>query len=107
MFGGAPPGLQITEDPAATVRFTATDSGRQWLVTLGRVGGEYRGRQVDEPTFVVADEDDGRPVAASITGLAEDLDCWLWNRPQRHSVEHQGDHDVIARTVAVVREGIT
>lgn len=106
MLGGAPDGVEMIPEPAATVRFTATDSGRQWLVTLGRMQGELRGKSVDEPTFIVADADAHEPAAAEITAIAEDLDCWLWNRPPRHRVGHDGDPDVLARASAIVREGI-
>jgi uncharacterized protein (TIGR03083 family) len=106
MYGGAPDGLDITPDPAATVRFTAADSGRQWFVTLARMTGEYGGKPVDETTLVVADEDPGEPAAAYVTGIAEDLDCWLWGRPPRHDVDHSGDHAVLARLSAMVRDGI-
>jgi hypothetical protein len=106
MFGGAPADGEVTPDPAATVRFTAADTGRQWFVTLGRVRGELRGKAYDEPTFVPEDVDSGVPAAASITATAEDLDCWLWNRPSRHRIDHRGDHAVLARTAAIVRDGI-
>jgi hypothetical protein len=106
MYGGAPAGAEILPDPAATVRFTATDAGRQWFVTLGRVRGELRGKPIDEPTFIPADIDPGGSAAASVTASSEDLDCWLWNRPSRHRVDHHGDHDVLVRTAAIVRDGI-
>lgn len=106
IFGGAPADSEVTLDPAATVRFTASDTGRQWLVTLGRVRGELEGRRFDEATFIPADADSGVPAAASITAIAEDLDCWLWNRPSRHRVDHRGDHDVLVRAAAIVRDGI-
>jgi uncharacterized protein (TIGR03083 family) len=106
MFGGAPAEVEVIPDPGATVRFTAADSGCQWQVTLGRMVGEFRGKPVDEPTFVVAETDDHAPAAAEITALAEDLDCWLWNRPARHRVDHHGDREVLARAAAIVHSGV-
>ena len=88
------------------MRFTASDTGCQWFVTLGQMRGEFRGKTVDEPTFIAADSDPGEPAAASVTGTAEDLDCWLWNRPTRHRVDHHGDHDVLARATAIVHDGV-
>jgi uncharacterized protein (TIGR03083 family) len=107
MLGGVPDGSEVEPHPPDTVRFTAADTGRQWFVTLGRARGVLRGQAYDEATFIPAEEDSGQPAAASITAIAEDLDCWLWNRPTRHQVDHHGDHDVLARVAALVREGIT
>jgi uncharacterized protein (TIGR03083 family) len=106
MFGGSPTDGEISADPAATVRFTASDTGRQWFVTLGRVRGERDGKPYEKAAFIPAEEDPGEQAAADITASAEDLDCWLWGRPSRHRVDHHGDHDVLARVAAIVHEGI-
>ncbi len=106
MFGGTPADAEVSPDPSATVRFTATDTGRQWFVTLGRIRGERKGKPYDEAAFIPAEDDLGDAAAAEVTASAEDLDCWLWNRPSRHRVDHHGDHDVLARLAAIVHEGI-
>lgn len=108
MFGGAPAWGRIDLDPDATVRLRALDTGHTWLVTIGAFSGTDPDGKVytDEPALGVADVDDERATAATVEGIAADLDCWLWGRPTAGSLDKGGDETVLARFQAVVSEGI-
>ena len=41
--------------------------------------------------------DSGEPAAATMSGAAADLDCWLWNRPPVGQVERTADPAVLER----------
>jgi hypothetical protein len=79
-----------------------------WLVTPGRFRGTspVSGTEYDDPTLEVAATDDGREVAATISGTAADVDCALWNRPPVGTVTRTGDAAVLAAFDAVVSEGV-
>ena len=98
MYGGAPPWGRFTPDPTQTVRVRATDTDRSWLLTLGQfTGTDDKGTAHDEPDLRVAASDGtasdtaasdtGAAPAATVTGAAADLDCWLWHRPPVGPVE--------------------
>ena len=107
MFGGAPEWGRTTAEPGSTLRVLATDTGRSWLVTLGRFRGtDPEGTDHDEPDILVADEDTGEEPAATVSGSAADLDCWLWGRPTVGSLEKSGDHQIHARFQAILDQGI-
>jgi uncharacterized protein (TIGR03083 family) len=105
-YGGVPPGTEVLDGDGHTLRLTAADTGRQWYVYLARIRGEVAGKHVDEDTIVVAETDPRTAADASITGTAEDLDCWLWHRPPRHAVERRGDPAALAAFQAVIASGI-
>lgn len=106
LLGGAPPGANVVPEPMSTVRLTAADAGHRWLVTLGRAQGERDGHAFDLPTLLVADSDPGDPAAATVVGAAEDLDCWLWNRPPRHALTRSGDLGVLRGLEAVKHDPV-
>jgi uncharacterized protein (TIGR03083 family) len=85
------PWATVTAAPGATLRLRGTDTGHTWLVSVGRfVGTDPEGTAYDEATIEVAEHADGRPTAAEISGVAADLDCWLWNRPPVGMVQREG-----------------
>jgi uncharacterized protein (TIGR03083 family) len=98
MYGGAPSWGEFTPAPAKTVRFTATDTGATWFITLGRFVGTDPddNSAVDEPDIRAADTDTGGPAAATVSGTAADLDCWLWHRPVLGEISREGDESVLA-----------
>jgi uncharacterized protein (TIGR03083 family) len=107
MYGELPDWCDFTER-GGTVRIRTTDTGDSWHVTVGRVTGvdPDDGDVVDEPAFQVADVEEGQPAAATITGAAADLDCWLWRRPSAGSLEHSGDPDVLAAVALAIDDGL-
>jgi uncharacterized protein (TIGR03083 family) len=108
MYAFVPDWATITQEPGRTIRFSATDTGDTWLVTLGRfTGTDPDGTRHDEPDIVTAATDPGGPVAAEIRGTAADLDCWLWHRPTVGDLEREGDQDVVATFEAVISPGLT
>lgn len=107
MFGSVPDWGSVDPEPGATLRIDATDSGRSWLVTLGRfTGTNPEGKTYDEPDIVVTDADSPEESAAAISGAAADLDCWLWGRPTSSSLERSGAEGVLARFQAILDQGL-
>ncbi|MEO6144433.1 MAG: maleylpyruvate isomerase family mycothiol-dependent enzyme [Dermatophilaceae bacterium] len=112
MYGGTQPWGQFTPDPTQTVAVHTTDTDRSWLVTLGQFNGTgLDGRTYDEPDLAVASSDDaatdtGEPPAASVRGVAADLDCWLWHRPPLGELERGGDPLVLDRFDQTIAAGI-
>ena len=118
MYGGAPPWGRFTPDPTQTVRVRTTDTNRSWLLTLGQLTGtDDDGTAHDEPELRVAASnggaadsgasDTGQPAAATVTGAAADLDCWLWHRPPVGPVEQAGDPLVLERLDRTIALGIS
>lgn len=108
MFGGAPAWAKVELDPEATLRVRATDTGQDWLVTLGTFSGTSpdSGKEYDGSPLVEVTGTDAGQAAATITGTAADLDCWLWGRPTVGELTRDGDEDVHARFQQVVSDGI-
>ena len=77
-------------------------------VTLGRFSGTDpdSGKSYDEPDIAIADADSGDESAVTVSGRAEDLDCWLWHRPSLEPLRHSGDQDVLAAFEATIAAGI-
>jgi uncharacterized protein (TIGR03083 family) len=107
MYAGTPPWGRFTPDPAQTIRVRTSDTARSWLVTLGQLTGtEDDGTAHDEPDLDVAASDIGGPAAATITGAAADLDCWLWQRPPVGQIERAGNATVLQRLEETLTPGI-
>jgi uncharacterized protein (TIGR03083 family) len=109
MWGGCPSWATFVPEQARTLRVTATDTGRSWIVTLGRFRGTrpIDGEFYDEPTLDVADDADGaQSAAATWSGTAADLDCALWGRPTVGPVERGGDRATLDAFEAVIAEGV-
>ena len=97
---GLPDGDWATWTPSdRLVRVETTDTGHGWTLRLGRWSGTgpQSGREFDEATAVVVDDDEaaGSPVAV-LRGRAADLDLHLWNRLPADPVERSGDPDALA-----------
>jgi uncharacterized protein (TIGR03083 family) len=108
MYSGVPEWGNFTPEPGRTVRVRADDTGRSWLVSLGRfTGTSPQGQTYDEPDIHLADPDAGAPAAAEIHGTAADLDCWLWHRPPVGVVERTGDAAVLSSLDAAIAPGIS
>ena len=108
MFSGVPDWAIYTPDDGSTLRISLTDMPHTWLVSLGRFRGTSpaSGTTYDDPVLDVAPADDGREVAATISGTAADVDCLLWNRPPAGPVTRTGDEAVLAAFDAVLAEGV-
>lgn len=109
MFGGDLPGWgTFTPESAKTLRFLAADTRDSWFVTLGRfTGTDPDSRQTyDEAGLHAAARDQGGPAAASVSGSAADLDCWLWQRPPLAPVDRSGDQETLSRFDSVIAPGI-
>jgi uncharacterized protein (TIGR03083 family) len=109
MYGGDPGWGEFTPRPEQTVRVETTDTGRSWVLTLGRFEGTepHSGKTyADEPDMRIAATDDGAPTAATVRGAAADLDCWLWIREPLGQVEQTGDEAVLAELHTTIGGGI-
>lgn len=107
MYGGAHDWSVFHPDEGRTLRLAASDTGDSWWVSLGRVtGGRPGGTEVDEPDIAIAPVDPGGAAAATVTGTAADLDCWLWHRPAVAEPQRDGDHGVVTAFEAVIAQGV-
>lgn len=107
MYGGMPPWGAFAADDAKSIRMQALDTGDSWLIRLGRfTGTDPEGTSYDEQEPHPDDVDSGEEVAATITGSAADLDCWLWNRPPLQDVSRTGDAHVLAELDQSIAPGI-
>jgi uncharacterized protein (TIGR03083 family) len=109
MYGGDPPWGTKTLDESRTIRVRTTDTGDSWLVTLATFSGTDPDDGVtydDEPDIQVADVDPGGAAQATISGTAEDLDCWLWQRPPLTEPERDGDLSVLDAFQSTISPGI-
>ncbi len=107
MFGGCPPWGHIEPEAGSTLRIRATDTGASWLVTLSRfTGTDPDGTSHDEPDITIAATDTGEDTAATISGTAGDLDCWLWGRPTVGALDRAGDDHSHPRFLAIVAPGL-
>lgn len=109
MFGGDLPGWgTFTPESAKTLRLLASDTRDSWFVTLGRFTGTAPGSQqaYDEAGIHAAVRDQGGPAAASVSGSAADLDCWLWQRPPLVPAGRSGDQETLSRFDSVIAPGI-
>ncbi|MFZ0323385.1 MAG: maleylpyruvate isomerase N-terminal domain-containing protein [Actinomycetes bacterium] len=109
MFGGLPPWGAFTPDPGRSVRLRTTDTEASWLVDLGRFTGTEpdSGTAYDEPDLRPRDVDEGSPAAATVSGSAADLDCWLWHRPTSAPLESAGDASVLRALDAILAPGLS
>ena len=107
MFGEAPGWAAFTPQDGRTVRVVAADTGDSWLATLGRLTGtDPDGNACDETAIADAGADPGTEAAATVTGTAADLDCWLWNRPPAGTVRRAGRDDVLTDFGVMLAQGL-
>jgi hypothetical protein len=110
MFGGDVPGWgTFTPGSDKALRLCSTDTGGSWLLLAGRFTGTDPADQAsyDEPCIQVGASDEGRAAAATISGMAADLDCWLWQRPPPGPVNRSGDEDLLTAFQSVIAQGIS
>jgi len=100
---GFPPEYHLTADPLGpSVTVAVVDGFHTWTVTPVRVTGvDPDGDMWDERRFLVADGPDDASVA-EVAATAEDLDCWLWNRPPAGEVTRTGDTSALALVHEIV-----
>jgi hypothetical protein len=85
----------------------ATDTGDSWLVTLARfTGTDPEGTAYDEPDIHIAATDPGDDAASTVSGSAEDLNCWLWRRPTTADLDRAGDQTVVQSFEKTIGGGI-
>lgn len=108
MFAGLPPWASFSGATGFVLRIETTDTGESWLVRTGRQTGTDPDddKPVDEPSIEVLEPGVAGP-AASISGRAADLDCWLWNRPCLEPVLRSGSPDALAAFDTLVDDGIS
>jgi len=107
MYCSTPSRGRFAADAPRTIRVRGTDIARSWLLTLGRLTvTDDDGAAQDWPGLVVAESDTGEPAAATVSGDAADLDCWLWHRPAVGQIERTGDALVLERLDQVIAWGI-
>ncbi|MET0788535.1 MAG: maleylpyruvate isomerase family mycothiol-dependent enzyme [Cellulomonas sp.] len=109
MVSGLPEWATFSPD-GVRIRLRAVDTGREWVVALGRFHGtspttgttydEDCGELVGGAPWEGEDED----VSATVSGSAWDLDLWLWGRGPVDALERDGDPAAIERLRAVVTE---
>jgi uncharacterized protein (TIGR03083 family) len=108
MYGDAPDWATVVPLELGRLRVTATDTGASWLVSPARFTGvsPRSGKGYDDPFLQTAEQDDGSPANASISGAAADLDCALWNRPAVAVVQRSGDEALLSAFDVVIRQGV-
>jgi len=110
MYGGdKPPWGQFTPADGATLRISATDTGKSWFVELGHFAGTdpEDGKTYDQQSIHVTGVDGGESAAATISASAADLDCWLWRRPASGQLERSGDPAVLQGLDSIIAAGIS
>ncbi len=109
MYGAVPEwGLLHPEPAGDTVRITASDVGRSWLVGLGTWSGTDPGDGTvysEDPVLRVLPDADAAG-GGQLTGTAADLVRALWNRPPAGKVTRSGDPGVLARFDANLASGV-
>jgi uncharacterized protein (TIGR03083 family) len=111
MYGGDVPAWgSFAPDGNGLVRIHATDTGTVWLAELGRFTGTDPddSKTYDEPGIRVTGPGQGTDsAAATISGTADDLDCWLWHRPTQAALDRSGDTAALAGLDALLADGIS
>jgi uncharacterized protein (TIGR03083 family) len=108
VYGEPPSWGSFTPDPGHVVRFTATDTGDVWSVTIGRFVGREPGEDGAEQAMACLDWMTEEVVpTAEVSGTAADLDCWLWRRPPVGPVTQTGSEETLARLAEVMADGVS
>src|SRR6266704_2603596 len=109
MYGGDPPAWgTFAADGPRTLRIHAAETGDAWLATLGQFSGTDPddGKSYDQRGIIVTAADPSTDAAATVRGTADDLDCWLWQRPPDTPLERSGAREVLADFDALIADGI-
>jgi len=101
MYGGCPTWGQFDPLPQY-VEVRLTDTRSSVWVQLGRFcGTDPEGQaHAEEDLRVVVDP--GTPAAAVVSGMAGDVDRWLWKRADDGGIAVSGDRDVYDRVRAIL-----
>lgn len=102
----------VVERDGGRVRLVVPEAGASWVVGFATWSGTSPGsgkEYADMDTFVLHDdvddgEDDG--VVATVSAAAEDLDCFLWNRPTPGEVRQEGDPAALEAFRASIADGL-
>jgi uncharacterized protein (TIGR03083 family) len=107
MFGGCPPWGSF-EPTGARIDVRVTDTGVTVPVVLGRFTGTDpdSGKEYDVEDLSVRAADPSAAADAAVSGLADQLDAWLWHRRGAEQLSVAGDRDVFDRLVAVLAQPI-
>lgn len=106
MYGEPPSWGTFTPDDHHVVRFTATDTGDVWTVTIGRFAGRSPGGEEHEMACLDWVPPEVAPTA-EVSGTAADLDCWLWRRPPVAEVTETGDAETLSLLADVMADGVS
>lgn len=103
MMSGVPEWATFEPD-GVSIRLGATDSDRHWGLALGRMRGTspVSGNTYDRDAATVGL--DAPAAAATITGMAGDLDRWLWGRAALDRVDVDGDPSLAIRIRQLAEE---
>jgi uncharacterized protein (TIGR03083 family) len=106
--GNLPDWGKFAPDEGATLRIAAADTGDSWFVTLGQFTGTDPDDQksYDERSLLVPVADPGTGTAATFTGSAADLDCWLWHRPPAGTIDRSGADEILAAFEEAIAGGV-
>jgi uncharacterized protein (TIGR03083 family) len=109
MYGGTPPWGHFVPEARKSLRISTVDTSASWFVELGRFYGTDPddGTSYDQPDLRVALRDPGTAVTATISGRAEDLDCWLWHRPTIQPLTRSGNDEIHAEFNSIIAPGIS
>lgn len=106
MYGGLPPWGRWEPLPHY-VRFDCTDTGARVWTQLGLFSGtDPRGTTYTDEEDVHVVDDPGVEADAVVSGLAGDLDAWLWRRRDDADIHVAGDHAVFDRFRAALDQPI-
>ncbi len=108
MYGGVPPWGSFTTTEGHRIHVRTTDTDASWLVELGWFKGTDpdSGKTYDEADIRAKPTAPDVEAAATISGTAADLDCWLWHRPELGEISQSGDGTVLGAFEAFIAPGI-
>ena len=108
MYGGCPEWGEFTPGDAH-VSVRTTDTRLVVPVVLGRFTGTDPDDDTsyDEEDLSVQAADHAAVPAVVVSGTAADLDAWLWHRRDDAGVTVEGDQDVAARFLTLLRQPIS
>ena len=107
MYGEPPPWGTFTPDHDHVVRFTATDTGDEWSVTIGRFVGRDPGDGAEHASACLDWVAPDVAPTAIVSATAADLDCWLWRRPPVGEIAVSGSDETLSRLAAVMADGVS
>jgi uncharacterized protein (TIGR03083 family) len=107
MYGEPPAWGSFTPDHDQVVRFTATDTGDEWMVTIGQFVGRDPGDDVEHTSACLDWVASDLTPTATVSGTAADLDCWLWRRPPVGEITAAGSEETLLRLAEVMADGVS